>query len=114
MDLNVVIPVYSNEKGLIDLGKSLEDVLSTMQLSFEIIMVDDGSTDNSAKNIMHLTQNNNYIKGICLNKNSGQHAAVMIGFRHSAGNYILLMDDDIEYAAPCLPEFWQKTITYIF
>jgi glycosyltransferase involved in cell wall biosynthesis len=110
MDLSVVIPVYNNEDKLIDLGKSLVEILYTMPLSFEIIMVDDGSTDSSAKRMMHLTHNDNCIKGICLNKNSGQHAAVMIGLRHSAGNYILLMDDDMEYAAPCLPEFWQKTI----
>jgi glycosyltransferase involved in cell wall biosynthesis len=110
MDLSVVIPVFNSADRLPRLGKSLVAVLSAMPLTFEVILVDDGSTDNSKNMISNLNDYDNRIIGFSLKKNRGQHIAVLHGIRQVAGNCILVMDDDMVSAVGSLPEFWHKMV----
>ncbi len=110
MNLTVVIPVYNIAKRLLHFGESLLNILFSMQLRFEIIMVDDGSQDESFLALKRLERSNPSIKAIALKRNLGQHRAIFSGLRHAAGKYILIMDDDMDYALETLPELWQKTL----
>ena len=110
MDLTVVIPVYNSSERLLGFGESLLRIFSSMPLRFEIIMVDDGSQDNSFQILQELHRNNSCVKVIGLKKNLGQHRAIFVGLQHASGRYILIMDDDMEYALEVLPVFWEKAL----
>lgn len=108
MDLSIVIPAYNYADGLIRLSESLLLPLTNMSISFEVIIVDDGSSDKSFEVIKTIHCQDNRIKGISLKRNLGQHTAILIGLQHASGRYVLLMDDDEGSAIQFLPYFWQK------
>nr|MDQ3048438.1 glycosyltransferase family 2 protein [Bacteroidota bacterium] len=96
MEISIVIPVYNSEAILAELYTRICSALKE-HVSFEIILVDDGSKDGSWKKIKRLAAENPYIKGIQLRKNSGQDNALLAGLRASTGNFCLIMDDDLQH-----------------
>ena len=105
MELSVVIPVYCSSKGLADLASRLFPVLDGTEMSYEVIFVDDGSTDDSwielaALQRAHLRR----IVAIQLMRNYGQHNALMAGFRHARGSLIVTMDDDLQHPPEEIPK----------
>lgn len=97
MDISIVIPVYNSSKTLAALAQRLLSTLDMMGKSFEIIFVDDGSLDNSSDLLKVLLQSRpDCIKAIILMRNYGQHNALMCGFRHAQGRYVVTMDDDLQ------------------
>ena len=110
MDVTVVIPVYNSSEGLLTLGESLLNVLSSIQLHFEIIMVDDGSQDSSFQVLQDLHRKYNCVKAVRLKRNLGQHGAILLGLQHALGEYILMMDDDMAYAVKAFPLLWEKAV----
>ena len=97
MRLSVVIPVYNSEKILNTLINSIKKKIKIRKNLFEIILVNDFSSDNSWKKISNLKRNNNFIKAINLRKNYGQHYAIFIGLKFAKGKYIVCMDDDMQH-----------------
>lgn len=97
MDLSIVIPVYRSAETLSTLLQELEKVLGGLALEWEVIFVDDASPDNSWDVVCALqTRFPDRIRAIQLSRNFGQHNALMCGFRHAAGKYIVTMDDDLQ------------------
>jgi undecaprenyl-phosphate 4-deoxy-4-formamido-L-arabinose transferase len=95
--VSVVIPVFNEEQNLEALISRCLAVLRSIGKPFEIILVDDGSTDNSAKHITNAAAKNpGSIIGVMLNKNYGQHAAVMAGFAQSEGSIVVTLDADLQ------------------
>ncbi len=95
--VSVVIPVYNEEENLTELMTRCLSVLRTMDLPFELILVDDGSRDRSARIIEDsATANPGDVKGVFLNRNYGQHAAVMAGFGASKGGIVVTLDADLQ------------------
>ncbi|RKZ28381.1 hypothetical protein DRQ26_01195 [bacterium] len=95
--LSVVIPVFNEQDNIDELIKRCLEVCCGIGKSFEIILVDDGSTDNSAKIISnHASMHKNRVVGVFLNKNYGQHAAVMAGFEESKGEIVITLDADLQ------------------
>lgn len=94
-DISVVIPVYNSEKTI---GQVVNKLISlySQEYRFEIILVDDYSKDNSNKVCKNLAIKNNNIKLISLCKNYGQHSAIMAGLTFCKGEYVVLMDDDMQ------------------
>lgn len=105
MDLSVVIPVYNSEDNLTDLAKQLVDALSSF--SFEIVMVNDQSRDNSWGVIVKLAAENPHIVGVNLRKNSGQDNAIMAGLTVAKGEYIVIMDDDLQHSPYDIPKLYE-------
>lgn len=106
--LSVVVPFYNEEKNIGLLHAAIEDVLKTLKLSTEIIFVDDGSTDNTAKEISRLAQKNRHLRPIFLRRNFGQTAALQAGFDHAAGEIIITLDGDLQNDPKDIPRLLAK------
>ncbi len=97
MDYSIVIPVYNSENSLEELFRRIDQTMSTLQLSFEVIFVDDNSEDDSWEILLSIKeQYPTLIKLIRFSKNFGQHNTTMCGFKFATGDYIITIDDDLQ------------------
>lgn len=103
MDVSVVIPVYNEEESLSELCGWIQKVCSSNRLSFEIILVDDGSTDSSWKVINRLGSESDNIKGIRFRRNYGKAAALHTGFTEAEGEVVITMDSDLQDSPDEIP-----------
>ena len=95
--LSVVIPVFNEEACLPELLRRCLAACATTKLSFELVLVDDGSSDRSRELIEEASaQNPDQVVGVLLNRNYGQHAAVMAGFEQARGEFIVTLDADLQ------------------
>ncbi len=107
--ITVVLPVYNNSGTLEKLVSKLEKYLKKKSSNkFEIIMIDDGSKDNSWNIISNLCTKKKYIKGIKLNRNYGQHSALLAGLREAKGDFVFTMDADLQDRVEDLDLFLKK------
>jgi glycosyltransferase involved in cell wall biosynthesis len=104
MDVSIVIPLLNEEESLPELCAWIERVVSVQHLTYEVILIDDGSTDNSWKIISELSEQNPNIKGIKFQRNYGKSAALNEGFKASQGDYIITMDADMQDSPDEIPE----------
>jgi undecaprenyl-phosphate 4-deoxy-4-formamido-L-arabinose transferase len=105
MDLSVVIPVYHAAGHLDALVAQLFPVLERSALSYEVIFVDDGSTDDSWQMLKRIQgERPERVVAVQLMRNYGQHNALMAGFRHCRGDLILTMDDDLQHPPEEIPK----------
>jgi len=98
VQLSIVIPVYRSEKILPELVRLIELELKGSLSTFEIILVNDCSPDESGRVVEDLTQKYAFVRGLDLAINTGQHNAVMAGLKHASGEVIVLMDDDLQHS----------------
>ena len=105
-DISVVIPVYNSSENLDELYKQLKDALQS--IAYEIIFVDDCSSDNSWGEICRMAQIDSTITAVGLRKNSGQDNALMAGFSYAEGNYICIMDDDLQHSPYDIPALYEQ------
>ncbi len=96
MDLSVILPVYNEEESLDELTRKIEKVCTAEKLSFEIIYIDDGSTDASWEVIRKLASEAKHIKGIRFRRNYGKAAALHTGFSEADGDVVVTMDSDLQ------------------
>lgn len=96
IDISVVIPVYNEEENLKELYEKLSNVLRVITENFELIFVDDGSTDNSFNILKEINTGDKKVKVIKFRRNFGQSAALTAGFDYSRGNLIITMDGDLQ------------------
>ena len=105
LDISVVIPVYQSEATLPKLIDRLASVLEQTGLRYELVFVDDGSSDDSWDVLTDLqTKSPNAIVAIQLMRNFGQHNAIMCGLRHARGRLIVTMDDDLQNPPEEIPK----------
>jgi undecaprenyl-phosphate 4-deoxy-4-formamido-L-arabinose transferase len=93
---SVVIPVFNEEGNLVELINRTVTACRTTGFSFEVILVDDGSSDNSAAILSEAAVNFEEVIAVILNRNYGQHAAVFAGFKQSRGDVIVTIDGDLQ------------------
>jgi glycosyltransferase involved in cell wall biosynthesis len=110
MDLSVVISLLNEEESLPELCRSIAAVCDKNNFSYEIIMIDDGSNDNSWQVIQKLSHENNRVKGIKFLKNYGKSAAIHVGFERATGDVIFTMDADLQDNPDEIPELYQMII----
>ena len=103
VDISVVIPVYKSQDCLDELAKRLTDVLENLGKTYEIVLVNDCSPDDSWKKIVELCGIYDKIKGINLRRNFGQDCAIMAGLNNSSGRYVIIMDDDLQHDPADIP-----------
>ncbi|MCX6325320.1 MAG: glycosyltransferase family 2 protein [Bacteroidia bacterium] len=104
MDLSVVIPVYNEEESIQELTEWIEKVCATNRLSFEIIFVDDGSSDLSWGKIMEMAGKKRFVKGFRFRRNYGKAAAIHTGFSEATGDVVITMDSDLQDSPEEIPE----------
>src|SRR5688572_5943520 len=103
MDLSIVVPLYNEEESLPELCEWIRKVCTEHQFSYEIILVDDGSTDASWEVIQQLRQTDAGIKGIRFQRNYGKSAALNEGFKATQGDVIITMDADLQDSPDEIP-----------
>ncbi len=107
--LSIVIPVYNEEKSLVELFNRIKNVLSKLVIEYEVIFVDDGSDDNSLRILLELYENNkNLMKVIEFRRNFGKAAALQAGFKEASGDIIITMDSDLQDLPEEIPKFLEK------
>jgi dolichol-phosphate mannosyltransferase len=112
LDLSVVIPIYNERENLVPLEEKLNEALTSLELDYEVILVDDGSRDGSAELIVKLQKDNPRLRLIRLSKNFGQSAAFMAGFRNANGKTIVTMDADLQNDPADIPLLLEKIGEY--
>jgi glycosyltransferase involved in cell wall biosynthesis len=104
MDLSVVIPVFNEEESIKELTEWIERVCINARLSFEIIFIDDGSTDSSWQIIDSIAINKQFVKGFRFRRNYGKAAALHTGFDTAKGDVVITMDSDLQDSPDEIPE----------
>jgi len=107
-DISLVIPIYNEASGIDTLITRSIHALSRISESFELICVDDGSTDNGLTNLTHWHEQDDRIKIVVLSRNFGHPAAYTAGMTHAKGKYIALMDGDLQDPPELLPEMYEQ------
>ena len=104
MDLSVIIPVYNEEESIQELAEWIEKVCSEARISFDIIFIDDGSSDSSWGKIMLMSENKKFVKGFRFRRNYGKAAALHTGFAEASGDIVITMDSDLQDSPDEIPE----------
>lgn len=111
--ISIVIPVYNAAGSVMELADRLVTTLTPLKYSFEILMIDDYSKDNSWEIILQIKDKYpNFIKGVQLSRNSGQHMAIICGLNLTDGDLIITMDDDLQHPPEEIPKLlakWEET-----
>lgn len=107
MDLSVIIPLYNEEESLPELLAWIERVMLANQFSYEVIMIDDGSSDHSWDTVLQLNAKNPCVKGIRFTRNYGKSAALNEGFKAARGEYVITMDADLQDSPDEIPGLYQ-------
>lgn len=107
MQISVIIPLLNEEESLPELTSWIDNVMQKNNFVYEVILVDDGSKDNSWEVIRQLSTQNKNIKGISFNRNYGKSAALQIGFQEAKGKVVITMDADLQDSPEEIPELYQ-------
>ena len=111
MDISVVIPLYNEEESLPELYAWIERVMQANHFSFEVIFINDGSTDKSWQVIENLSQSSEHVKGIKFRRNYGKSPALYCGFKEAQGDVVITMDADLQDSPDEIPELYRMVMT---
>lgn len=107
MDISVIVPLYNEDESLPELEAWIRRVMEANGFSYEIIFVNDGSTDRSWQVITELQKQNHNVKGVCFRRNYGKSPALNVGFERAAGNVVITMDADLQDSPDEIPELYR-------
>lgn len=108
LDLSVVVPVYGSEACLEALIAAIGEALDPTGRDYEVVLINDGSPDNSWNVIRAICRNNSNIVGVDLRRNFGQDNAIITGLRLARGKFVAIMDDDLQHHPSDLPALLNK------
>jgi glycosyltransferase involved in cell wall biosynthesis len=106
MNISVVIPLLNEQDSLTELHDWIVKIMNSSNLSYEIIFIDDGSTDRSWETISHLSEKNKNVKGIRFLNNFGKSQALHAGFEKAQGDVVITMDADLQDSPDEIPELY--------
>ena len=106
--ISVVVPVYNSENTLVPLVTRLKSTLDSYAETFEIILVNDGSIDNSWDVVGRLVESHEFVKGLNMMRNYGQHNALLAGIREAKYEITVTLDDDLQHPPEEVPKLLQK------
>lgn len=110
LDISVVVPLYNEDESLPELYAWIERVMKANGFSFEVIFVNDGSTDRSWEVIEELQARSPYVKGIKFRRNYGKSPALYCGFERSLGRVVITMDADLQDSPDEIPELYRMIV----
>ena len=110
MDISVIVPLYNEKESLPELAAWIRRVMEANGYSYEILMVDDGSTDGSWETILSLSEENPAIHGISFRRNYGKSAALYEGFAAVNGDVVITMDADLQDSPDEIPELYRMIV----
>ncbi|MBS2100993.1 glycosyltransferase family 2 protein [Carboxylicivirga linearis] len=103
MELSILVPLYNEEESLKELLSWIRRVVDPLDLSYEVLFVDDGSSDTSWKVVEELKQGNSMVQGIRFRRNYGKSAALYCGFEAAKGDVVITMDADLQDSPDEIP-----------
>lgn len=107
LDISIVVPLFNEEESLPELVEWIEKVCAEHGYTHEVIMIDDGSTDNSWNVVEQLAEQYPFVRGIRFQRNYGKSAALNEGFKAASGNVIITMDADLQDSPDEIPELYR-------
>ena len=107
IDISIVVPLYNEEESLPELQDWIARVMTENKFSYEVIFVNDGSTDRSWEVIEELQAKNTCIRGIKFQRNYGKSAALHVGFQATNGEVVITMDADLQDSPDEIPELYR-------
>lgn len=110
-EVSIVVPIYNELENLPDLVERIHGAMATQPLSFELIAVDDGSSDGSAARLRELAAGRPWLRAVCLVRNYGQSAALQAGFDRVRGRYVVTLDADLQNEPQDIPLLLQRLET---
>ena len=111
MDISVVVPLFNEEESLPELTAWIDRVMRANDFSYEVWLVDDGSTDESWRVVERLAAGNDCLKGIKFQRNYGKSPALNVGFQHARGDVIITMDADLQDSPDEIPALYRMIVT---
>ncbi len=111
MDISVIIPLYNEEESLPELYAWIERVMKDNNFSYEVIFVNDGSTDSSWQVIEQLREKSENVKGIKFRRNYGKSPALFCGFKQALGDVVITMDADLQDSPDEIPGLYRMIMT---
>ena len=110
MNLSIVIPLLNEEESLQELADWIARVCAANNFSYEVLFMDDGSTDGSWKKIEQIAFQNPNVKGIRMQRNYGKSAALQIGFENAQGDVVVTMDADLQDSPDEIPDLYKMVV----
>ena len=110
MDISVIIPLFNEEESLPELYAWIERVMKANGFSFEVIFVNDGSTDHSWQVIQRLGSESDHVKGIKFRRNYGKSPALYCGFKQAQGDVVITMDADLQDCPDEIPALYKMIV----
>ena len=107
LDISVVIPLYNEEESLPELYSWIERVMEEHGFSFEVLFINDGSTDHSWEVIEELSARSEHVRGIKFRRNYGKSPALFCGFKEAVGDVVITMDADLQDSPDEIPELYR-------
>lgn len=107
MQISVVIPLFNEEESLVELHQAIQKVLNEAKFDYEILFIDDGSTDDSWTVLQKLATQNDSVKAFRFSKNFGKSQALHLGFKEARGEVVITMDADLQDNPQEIPELYQ-------
>ena len=111
MDISVVIPLFNEEESIPELYSWIERVMNAHGFTYEVIFVNDGSTDSSWQLIEDLQEKHSCVKGIKFRRNYGKSPALYCGFKKAEGDVVITMDADLQDSPDEIPELYRMIVT---
>jgi len=105
--VTIIVPIYNSSAYMQNLLDAIDEQKKISQWDLELILIDDGSKDNSYQKIVELASKYTYIKGLKLSRNFGHQITVKTGLSFSTGDYVAIIDDDLQDPPSLLPEFFK-------
>jgi polyisoprenyl-phosphate glycosyltransferase len=105
--ISIIVPIYNSSNFMQNLLEAIDEQRLKSNWDLELVLVDDGSRDNSYAKIVELSKKYSYIRGIKLSRNFGHQIAVKTGLSHCTGDYIAIIDDDLQDPPSLLPGFFE-------
>ena len=115
--ISIISPVYNEADNLIDLYERIKNVLNKIQEDFEVILVENGSEDNSLEIIKRIRKEDSRIKYLSLSRNFGHQGGIWAGLNYARGDAVISMDGDLQHPPEIIPlmiEHWKKGYDVVF
>ncbi len=107
---SIVVPVYNSREIVEELVTRVTEVMNLAKLPFELVLIDDGSSDGSFEEIRRLACSHSVIRGSRLSRNFGHQAALLVGLQKSRGSYVAIIDDDLQDPPSLLPVLFERLL----
>lgn len=107
MDISIIVPLYNEDESLTELAAWITKVMVANGFSYEVLFINDGSTDDSWKVVDRLSKENSNFKGVSFRRNYGKSAALNVGFERAQGDVVVTMDADLQDSPEEIPELYR-------